>query len=445
MTAIRTARASMFALMLAFLAPVPASAADWPTLMGGAQRAGRIEAATDGIRGFRLAGRFDTHAEIRTSPVVAGGQLFVGAENGNLYAIDLASRKLNWLFHARGGISSTPAVADGVVYFLGRDGRFHALEVQTGKPLWSFRTQGESVFAAHGMFGLPRDGEPVPDPWDVYLSSPLVHRDKVYFGSSDEHVYALDTRTGRLAWAYKTGGMVHSSPALSGPNVVVGSWDGAVYALDAETGEQRWRHQTRTEQKISVMTGVQASPSVDADTVYIGSRDGFFYALDAASGKEKWRYDAKGTWIVGTAALDEEHAYVGTSDTGLLLALDKKTGKEKYSFPTRVWTFASPLRVGGLLVGASMKGELHVLDAASGKQRWHWRTDGAARNEAGVVDAKSGKFDSERMFKGGAHALYSGLEHVKRLGAFMGSPAWHEGRLIVTNGAGEVLFFEAVR
>lgn len=432
-------------LLAGLLAAPLAAAADWPMLMGGPARSGRVPDSTDGIKGFRLAARFDAHAEIRSSPVLDGQRLFVGAENGNLYAIDLKTRALQWLFHARGGISSTPAVADGVVVFLGRDGRLQALEAASGKPLWSFRTQGEAAFAAHGMFGLPKTGEPVPDPWDLYLSSPLVHAGKVYVGSSDQHVYALDARTGKLAWAYKTGGMVHSSPALAGNNVVVGSWDGAVYALDAESGEQRWRYQTRTEQKISVMTGVQASPSVDADTVYIGSRDGFFYALDAASGEPKWRYDAQGTWVVGTAAQDDANVYVGTSDTGLLLALDKKTGKEKYRFATKVWTFASPLRVGGLLVGVSMKGELHVLDAATGKPRWSWRTEGLAKNEAGVVDAATGKLDSGRMFKGGAHALYSGLEHVKRLGAFMGSPAWHDGQLIVTNGAGEVLFFEPVR
>lgn len=441
---IRT-RIATCAVLASLLAPPLAAAADWPMLMGGPARTGRVAESTDGIKGFKLAGRFDAHAEIRSSPVQDGQRLYVGAENGNLYAIDLKTRKLQWLFHARGGISSTPAVADGVVVFLGRDGRIQALEAASGKPLWSFRTQGESVFAAHGMFGLPKTGEPVPDPWDLYLSSPLVHAGRVYVGSSDQHVYALDARTGALAWAYRTGGIVHSSPALAGNNVVVGSWDGAVYALDAETGEQRWRYQTRTEQKISVMTGVQASPSADADTVYIGSRDGFFYALDAASGEPKWRYDAQGTWIVGTAAQDDAHVYVGTSDTGLLLALDKKSGKERYRFATRVWTFASPLRVGGLLVGASMKGELHVLDAATGEQRWSWRTEGLAKNEAGVVDASTGKLDSERMFKGGAHALYSGLEHVKRLGAFMGSPAWHDGQLIVTNGAGQVLFFEPVR
>lgn len=432
--------AATLVLLLASL-PAPCSgAADWPTLMGDARHSGRAS-APDGMRGLRLAQRADVHAEVRASPVVADGRLFVAAENGNLYAFNARDMKLQWLFHARAGIGSTPAVADGMVYFLARDGRFHALDAASGKPAWTFRTGGEKPFAAHGMFGLPRNGEPVPDPWDLYLSSPVVHGGKVYFGSSDEHVYALDARSGALAWAYKTGGVVHSSPALAGEHIVVGSWDGAVYALDAASGEERWRFQTRTEQKNSVMTGIQASPSVDGDTVYIGSRDGFFYALDARSGQQRWRYDAKGTWVVTTAAHDEARVYLGTSDTGLLLALDKRSGRELYRHDMQVWTFASPLLLGNALLGASMKGELHLLDAASGKPRWTWRTPEAAANAYRAVDA-SGKLDGERLFGGGAHALDSGVEHVKRLGAFAATPMWHAGRLIAVAATGDIYVFE---
>lgn len=437
------------ALLLAFLA-TPSFAADWPMFMGdpahtGRAAFGRTAAETRSIKGFKLAGRFDAHAAIHASPAAAQGRVFVGAENGNLYALDAKTHALQWLYHARGGIASTPAVADGIVYFLDRAGDVHALKAADGAPLWTFRTQGEAVFAAHGMFGLPRDGQPVPDPWDLYLSSPLVHDGKVYVGSSDGHLYALDAKDGKLAWAWRTGGMVHSSPALAGNNVVVGSWDGAVYALDAQTGEQRWRHQTGVEQKVSVNFGIQASPAVDGDTVYVGSRDGFLYALDAAGGQPKWRYDAQGSWVVGTPAVDGDSVYVGTSDTGLLLALDKRTGRERYRFETKVWTFASPLRVADVVVAASMKGELYALDAATGRARWSWRSDALAVNDGRVIDTATGKLDTNNMYNGGPHALYSAVEYVKRLGAFVGSPAWYDGQLIATTATGDVLFFAPQR
>jgi outer membrane protein assembly factor BamB len=390
---------------------------------------------------MRLVWRFDVHATVSASPVVSGQQLFIGAENGNLYALDLHSHRLQWLFHARGGIASTPAVADGMIVFLARDGSLHALDAASGAVVWTFRTQGEAQFAAHGMHGQPLTPEPVPDPWDLYLSSPLVHDGKVYVGSSDQRVYALDLRSGKLAWVFKTGGMVHSSPALAGANIVVGSWDGAVYALDAASGAEKWRHQTQTEQKESIMFGIQASPRVDGDTVYIGSRDGYFYALDAASGKRKWRYDAGGSWIVGTAIVDEGNVYVGTCDTGLLLALDKRSGAEKYRYPTKVWNFASPIRVGDALIGASMKGELVVLDAASGTLRWRYLSDASRADAFHIIDAKTGAFDRAQLYGKDGSNLHAALEHVKHLGAFIASPVWHQGQLIVADANGAVLVF----
>jgi outer membrane protein assembly factor BamB len=175
--------------------------------------------------------------------------------------------------------------------------------------------------------------------------------------------------------------------------------------------------------------------------VYVGSRDGFLYALDAASGQPKWRYDAQGSWVVGTPAVDGDSVYVGTSDTGLLLALDKRTGRERYRFETKVWTFASPLRVADVVVAASMKGELHGLDAATGRARWSWRSNALAVNDGRVIDTATGKLDTKNMYNGGPHALYSAVEYVKRLGAFVGSPAWYDGQLIATTATGDVLFF----
>jgi outer membrane protein assembly factor BamB len=55
----------------------------------------------------------------------------------------------------------------------------------------------------------------------------------VYIGGSDGKVYALDTATGRLRWAYTTGSHVDSSPAVAGGTVYAESDDGTVYALDA--------------------------------------------------------------------------------------------------------------------------------------------------------------------------------------------------------------------
>ena len=431
---------AMLGICLASLAALPphCAAQDWPMFMGAPSHPGLAASApAPDWRHFQRAWKIDLHAEIVASPVIAGGTLYVGAENGNLHAFRLKDRSLQWLFHSRGAISSTPAVAHGLVYFLSRDGRFYALDAANGTPRWTFRTQGEAVFSTYGMYGMPTDAGPAPDPWDFYLSSPVLSGDKVYFGSSDERVYALDAASGKLAWSFKTGGVIHSSPALANGMLLVGAWDGVLYALDADTGVERWRFKTGTEQQQSIMLGIQSSPSVDRDTVYIGSRDGYLYALDLATGSRKWRYDAQGSWIVATPAVDAGALYAGTSDTGLLVALDKRTGREIYRHDTKVWTYASPLLAGDTLWTANMKGELTALQAATGQLRWTQQSAESRADAFHILDAQ-GKFDNARLYGSLPHQTYAALEHVKRLGAYLASPVWHQGLLITANTLGEI-------
>lgn len=408
---------TLFALALSFVVPLACAAAP-----------------------LNLEHTIELRAQTVSSPVIAQGKLYIGAEDGNLYAYDLASRKLAWLYHAGAGIGSTPAVANGAVYALARDGRLHAVDAQTGVRRWEFATQGESRFGAFGLYGSEKKATPTADPWDFWLSSPVVADGRVYFGSSDERLYALDARTGAVQWAFKSGGMIHAAPALAGKTLVFGSWDGAVYALDAGSGKQLWRYQTETEQKTSTLFGVQAPPLVDGDTVYIGSRDAYFYALDLASGKMKWRYNGKGSWVISGSVVDAKHVYFGTSDTNLLVGLDKRTGQPVFEHDAKVWTYATPVLAGAAVYGASMRGELFALDAATGRQQWSWRTPESLADDFGLLDAKSGKFDSKRLFEG-PQSMLSSIEHVKRLGAFISTPAWHDGQLIAVTADGRILFF----
>lgn len=417
-------------------------ASDWPMFMGNSARNGKTESISHtAIQNLKLAWQYDFHSSVVASPVVVGQQLLVAAENGNLYALDMKTHKPLWLFHAQGALSSTPAIANGIVYVLSRDGYLYALNLADGSLLWRFATIGEHYFSAHGMYGWPLTSTPVIDPWDFYLSSPLVENGKVYFGSSDEHLYALDAQTGALQWRFKTGGVVHSSPAFADNKIIVGSWDSAIYALDAKIGKEVWRYQGKGEQQQSILLGVQASPSVDKDSVYIGSRDGYFYALNLSDGKLRWAYDAKGSWVLGTAALDDETVYVGTSDTGIFIALDKTTGKERYSFSTRNWTYTSPTLIADrYLAFGTMIGEFFIIDKKIAKQKWFFQTDERLADEFSIINSTTGQLDSQKLFAK-PEALYSALEQVKRLGAFIASPVWINGRLILIDANGHLSVF----
>jgi outer membrane protein assembly factor BamB len=60
-----------------------------------------------------------------------------------------------------------------------------------------------------------------------------VANDRVYIGSNDGTVHAVDTKSGRRVWLYTTQGPIPSSPIAAGDLVYIGSTDHYVYALSA--------------------------------------------------------------------------------------------------------------------------------------------------------------------------------------------------------------------
>src|SRR5207237_1408544 len=75
-------------------------------------------------------------------------------------------------------------------------------------------------------------------------SSAAIAHARVFVGSSDENVYALDFGSGKKLWSFKTGGPVESSPLVLEQKVFVGSSDGALYALQASDGRVVWKYET---------------------------------------------------------------------------------------------------------------------------------------------------------------------------------------------------------
>ncbi|WP_426339349.1 hypothetical protein ACN9MZ_23965 [Pseudoduganella sp. S-14] len=144
--------------------------------------------------------------------------------------------------------------------------------------------------------------------------------------------------------------------------------------------------------------------------------------------------------MISGSVADAKHIYFGMSDTNLPVGLDKRTGQPVLEHDTKVWTCATPVLAGAAAYGASMRGELFALDAATGRQQLSWRTPGSLADDFGLLDAKSGKFDSRRLFEGPQPMLAS-VEHVKRLGAYISTPAWHDGQLIAVTADGRTLFF----
>jgi eukaryotic-like serine/threonine-protein kinase len=382
--------------------------------------------------------KLKTGARIISSPVVTAGTVYIGSADQNLYAVNATDGALRWKFSAQGPVNSSPAVAEGLVYFGSLDGNFYAVDSETGKVRWQFKTAGEQRFTAPGIHGAIPRTERMPDPFDVFLSSPAVADGVVYFGSGDHHVYALDARSGALRWKFATGNVVHASPAVSDGLVFIGSWDRYLYALDAKTGQPVWKFQTGDDTETYNQIGIASSAAVGGGVVYFGCRDGHFYAIDAKTGVEKWQHDNKKGWVIASPALRDGLVYFPTSDGTRFKALDAATGRLRFDMENKAISFSSPAIAAGAIYFGSSDGWLHAIDAATGRVRAEFQTDGSKQNASKYIDAQ-GKINSSALYPDFTlDGIFIGLDRMFSLGSILSSPVVSDGVVFVGSTDGHL-------
>ena len=367
--------------------------------------------------------KFKADGAIVSTPALAHDTVYFGSSDHFLYALDAHSGALRWKYRTGSRVASSPAVAAGHVYFGSYDGNFYALDAASGQQLWKFPTQGERRFAGKHLHGAEPAGEVMPDPFDVYLSSPVVDADLVYFGSGDGNVYALEAATGRVRWSFRTGNVVHASPALANGLVYVGSWDSYFYALDARTGAERWRFKTGEDPAVSNQVGIQSSAVVAGDTVYFGCRDSNLYALDAASGARRWAFSNKGSWVIGSPTVRDGKVYFATSDSALVQVLDAASGALLFSLSFNHWPmFSSPALAGHYLYIGSHMGKLLAIDLEKRATAWEFVTDGARANAAALTRTDGGP-NYEAAFPDFFYDnMVIGVARMMSVGAVLSSP-----------------------
>lgn len=426
----------MYARFILLCAVFAAQTAGDAMFRGGPDHLGVYGGASPALSS--VAWKFATAGRVLSSPLVVSGTVYVGSADRNLYAIDAATGTLRWKFATKGAVNSSPAYSAGLVFATSEDGTFYAVDATSGAQRWSFATGGESRFVAPGIHGIAPRTEMMPDPFDVFLSSPAVAGGTVYFGSGDHNVYALDAATGTLKWKFRTGNVVHASPAVANGVVYIGSWDRNMYALDAASGRERWRYQTGNDTVIYNQVGIPSSAAVAGGTVYFGCRDGHLYAVDAASGKLKWADDNHGSWVVASPAAAGGVVYYATSDGKRFKGLDAATGAVKVDVATKYASFSSAAIVGHTAYFGTQEGRLHALDVATGNTIAEFETDGWKENHARYVDDKGMFIGSALADDFGYEGVIVAMHRIMTLGTIHSSPAVANGVLYVGSTDGKV-------
>jgi outer membrane protein assembly factor BamB len=345
----------------------------------------------------RIKWKFPTGDRIVSSPVWSDGTIYFGGDDGNIYAVEAASGRQLWKHTTGGPVPSTPAVNDGTLYAVSYDGKLYALDAHTGGTRWKFATGGERRFEGKGLNGWQPKNQTIPDPFDVFLSSPVVAEGAVYFGSGDGNLYAVDTTTGELRWKYQTGDVVHASPAYANNTLYFGSWDSYFYAVNAATGKEKWRFHGGEDPIIHNQVGFQSSPAVVDGVVYTGCRDAQLHALDAATGKENWHFDNALSWVISSPAVTEGKVFFATSDSSLYHVVDAATGKPVLKQQDKAYMFSSPAIAGDVVLIGILNGTLQARDLKTGEVLWNFETETSKENKGWVL-AKDRSFNEPLLY-----------------------------------------------
>lgn len=293
----------------------------------------------------------DKAAKPFTALTFSGGLIFVGSFDNQLKAIDPTNNQLRssdlpkdaklekWSFTAQDAIVGAPAVDGTRLYVGSSDRNVYAIDATKGEKIWSFST-GNWVWA-----------------------TPILAGNRIYVGSMDHNLYCLDAATGELKWKFAANGAIPAQAALKDGVLYFGALDGRVYAVDAERGEKVWEFQTGN--------WVWSEPVIFESSVIVTSIDHMVYALDARTGAKNWVYDAGGPVRAG-AALADNTVYIVTdsSTTGQVVALDAAKGQRQWSKAMPKGLLTTPVVAGDVLYVVDLDGRVAALKRSDGMEVW---------------------------------------------------------------------------
>ncbi len=358
---------------------------DWPTFRYDRQRTGYLP--VDGIKPpFKRLWKYGDKPLLEFPPSIVDGTMYFVDNDGYAHALDTQTGETRWNRRIAKLNAATPTYSKGNLYLVNMEpGQVLSLNARNGKTIWKK--------------SLPCRSE----------SSPIVVRDRMYFGCENGVLYALQTKNGKEIWATSVTGAIKGAPAYDNGTLYVGDYGGAMTAVRAKNGDIRWQtkalgpglgqpgafYSTPAVAFGRVYVGNNDSRvySFDADTgelawtfstgdwaysgptvakvpgtpptVYIGSFDGNVYALDAESGEARWTFDMNGR-VIGSLSVIGRTVYAATFDGTNTYGISAKTGKETFSYHTGAYMPALSDGVNLYLVGYS---SIHALKPVSKKQK----------------------------------------------------------------------------
>lgn len=346
-------------LILASIASLdlPSLSADWPMFRANPRLTGVTDARLPDAPALKWT--FKTGGPVKSSPAIVDGRVFIGSDDGKLYALGLADGKKIWEFTADGPVESSPLVLNGRVHFGSAGTNIFALDAMTGAKVWSFGLEAE--VKSSPTWALAPDGK---TPW-------------LLVGGYDFKLHSLDSLTGRTNWSYETGNYINGAPAVDDGLAAFGGCDAIVHVVNVKDGSKA--------REIEAGAYIAASGAIADGVLYVGHYENEFLAVHLREGVVKWRYRDRAFPFMSSPAVTADRVIVGSRDKRLH-AISRTDGKPLWTFPTRGKVEASPVVAGERVVVGSDDGRLYVVALADGKELWNYEVGSPLQGSAAVVE-----------------------------------------------------------
>ena len=309
---------------------------------------------------------FETPLPITANPVAEDGIIYITNSGStypvNIFAIDSNAGEAIYKGRTLCHQQWSLAVSHGVLYFGNDSQHFFALDARSFKEKWRFKTHGFS---------------------SNVFTYPVINKETVYFGCVDDGLYAVNIHTGRELWHYKVKLDRYRQPDVYNPPVVYNELiyyagvDCTLHIINCQTGTEE--HNIKTEDNISSI------PVIKKKILYLGCRDHNLYAYDTRSYKKMWKYGIGNAVIHGKPTVIDKNIYFATSD-GHFNALDITNRKMIWRFKAEGAITSTPTIVDNVAYLGSWDSNLYAIDIKTGKKIWSYKTGGPILSSPLIID-----------------------------------------------------------